>query len=191
MGRYSLSASALPNLNAAPAYRTLRRETPGFSGCAERRGRKVAPTPIGLVVLPHDWGETLALSSRKASPSWTAQASPHRKPGVSRRKRLRRAGAPPPTTEPALGRLFSLGRKFLCGAPQTQGCSRLGGLHPCGLRRDVRICGLHLAPRKLSSAFRSAQHRKRRGSKKNRRLDSTVWVKLKMVLSTSGTICTQ
>lgn len=82
-GKYNLNARAFPCQLPRPSSR-LRRETPGFAGCAERRSRFAIPT-ISLVVLPHDWRKTPALHW-KASPSCaTCRLCATGKPGVSRR----------------------------------------------------------------------------------------------------------
>lgn len=83
---------------------------PGFVGCAGSWRSRPQLRPVrsaaGLILLPQD------SARRRSAPL------PTTKPGSSAARRRRRAGALPPTQRPALGRLKTLGRFAVGGAPR-------------------------------------------------------------------------
>lgn len=121
-GKCSLSARTLPSLNAAPVFRTLRRETPGFTGCADRRGRKVAPTPLGLVMLPHDWSETLALVHEGFALLDGTSFAPPKAGGLAPQVGSDGRGLRPPLQNRRLGAYFRLGENFFVAPPSQKFC---------------------------------------------------------------------
>lgn len=154
---------------------------PSFAPCGARPpALPAAPTGVVAKSLPHlsAWsccrttGARRLRSSMKASPSWTAQASPHRKPGVSRRKSAPTGGGYAPHYRTGAWAPIFAWAKISLWRPPARNSARLGGQNSWRQRRDALYLsgkclpnrGLRLAPYTLTHIACFARRRKRHGT---------------------------